>query len=122
LSAEPILTFESETVVVEEYRPLAVVGFRVGPIPTGSPIRVRFDVVGGTAAEGEDYWIDVKTVDVNPEFSSLGWGYLRFRLQDVDAAEPEETILLEAGYLSTQGKQRATALAQGRCESRNLRG
>ncbi len=96
LSAEPILTFESETVVVEEYRPLAVVGFRVGPIPTGSPIRVRFDVVGGTAAEGEDYWIDVKTVDVNPEFSSLGWGYLRFRLQDVDAAEPEETILLEA--------------------------
>lgn len=96
LAVEPALAFEAESFVVEEYRPLALVGFRVGPISTPSPIRVRFDVVGGTAAEGEDYWIDVKTVVVDPGIGSLGWGFLRIRLQDVDAPEPDETILLDA--------------------------
>jgi len=96
LAVQPVLIPDSAVVVVEEYRPLAFVQFRLDPINVTSPTRVRFDVVGGTATEGEDYWIDLKTVVLDPEVSSYGSGILRIRLQDVDAPEPDETILLDA--------------------------
>lgn len=107
LAVQPVLLPDSEVFVVEEYRPLAFVGFRLDPILVTSPTRVRFDVVGGTAVEGEDYWIDVKTVLLDPEVSSYGLGILRIRLQDVDAPEPDETILLDA---SIEGSDRKSVV------------
>jgi Calx-beta domain len=93
---ESAVVFETNFFSVPEYRPLQFIPFRLESPPVPDKVVVRFSVVGGTATEGQDYWIDRKVFEfAAPSGASID-SILRLVLNDSDEKEPDETILLDA--------------------------
>ncbi len=93
---EPTLIVETNFFSVPEYRPLQFIPFRLESPPVPDKVVVRFSVVGGTATEGKDYWIDQKVFEFDATAGASIDYILRLVLNDSDEKEPDENILLDA--------------------------
>lgn len=93
---EPTLIVETNFFSVPEYRPLQFIPFRLESPPVPGKVVVRFSVVGGTATEGQDYWLDRKVFEFDASAGASSDNILRLVINDSDEKEPDENILLDA--------------------------
>jgi Calx-beta domain len=96
LSDGPTLVFQTNFFAVREYLPLQFIPFRLDSPPGPGPVVVRFSVAGGTATEGEDYWIEQKVFEFEASFRGSTDNVVRLILNDADEKESDETLLLDA--------------------------
>ena len=92
---EPAVVFETNFFSVPEYRPLQFIPFRLESPPVADKVVVRFSVAGGTATEGQDYWMDQKVFEFDASSGAVADSILKLVLNDSDEKEPDETILLD---------------------------